>query len=184
MRVLKPVVAEVSPNLYSAAMRANLNPSEQNQIEQMSWAVKKNKELARMDNDDARKAFEALDPNAQEGLKVFFGTADYMQAPPDFSDRLMGALKFTGKTLASPLIGLFKVAGAYSRVINTPYLVARQVAQGESIFDTKVWDDAFDGKNVYDNGGLAQAIDRFGKTDVFIAQGLLAGKKPGEILDS
>lgn len=184
MRVLKPVVAEVSPNLYSAAMRANLNPSEQNQIEQMSWAVKKNKELARMDNDDARKAFEALDPNAQEGLKVFFGTADYMQAPPDFSDRLMGALKFTGKTLASPLIGLFKVAGAYSRVINTPYLVARQVAQGESIFDTKVWDDAFDGKNVYDNGGLAQAIDRFGKTDIFIAQGLLAGKKPGEILDS
>ena len=44
MRVLKPVVAEVSPNLYSAAMRANLNPSEQSQIEQMSWAVKKNKE--------------------------------------------------------------------------------------------------------------------------------------------
>jgi hypothetical protein len=184
MRVLKPVVAEVSPNLYSAAMRANLNPSEQSQIEQMSWAVKKNKELSRMDNDAARKAYEALDPNAQEGLKVFYGTADYMQTPPDFSDRLMGALKFTGKALASPLIGLFKVAGAYNRVINTPYLLARQVAQGESIFDTKVWDDAWDGKNVYDNGGLAQAIDRFGKSDVFIAQGLLAGKKPGEILDS
>ena len=184
MRVLKPVVAEVSPNLYSAAMRANLNPSEQNQIEQMSWAVKKNKELSRMDNDDARKAYEALDPNAQEGLKVFYGTAEYMQAPPDFSDRLMGALKFTGKAIASPLLGLFKVAGAYNRVINTPYLVARQIAQGESIFDTKVWDDAWDGKNVYDNGALAQAIDRFGKSDVFIAQGLLAGKKPGEILDS
>ena len=184
MRVLKPIVAEVSPNLYSAAMRANLNPTEQNQIEQMSWAVKKNKELSRMDTDAARKAYEALDPNAQEGLKVFFGTAEYMQAPPDFSDRLMGALKFTGKALASPLIGLFKVAGAYNRVINTPYLVARQVAQGESIFDTKVWDDAWEGKNVYDNGALAQAVDRFGKSDVFIAQGLLAGKKPGEILDS
>jgi hypothetical protein len=184
MRVLKPVVAEVSPNLYSAAMRANLNPSEQSQIEQMSWAVKKNKELSRMDNDAARRAYEALDPNAQEGLKVFFGTADYMQVPPDFSDRLMGALKFTGKAIASPLIGLFKVAGGYNRIINTPYLVARQVSQGESIFDTKVWDDAWDGKNVYDNGALAQAIERFGKSDVFIAQGLLAGKKPGEILDS
>ena len=184
MRVLKPIVAEVSPNLYSAAMRANLNPNEQSQIEQMTWAVKKNKELTRMDDDSARKAFDNLDPNAQEGLKVFFGTADYMQAPPDFSDRLMGALKFTGKAIASPLIGLFKVAGAYNRIINTPYLLARQVAQGESIFDTKVWDDAWDGKNVYDNGGLAQAIDRFGKTDVFIAQGLLSGKKPGEILDS
>ena len=184
MRVLKPIVAEVSPNLYSAAMRANLNPTEQNQIEQMSWAVKKNKELSRMDTDAARKAYEALDPNAQEGLKVFFGTAEYMQAPPDFSDRLMGALKFTGKVVASPLLGLFKVAGAYNRAINTPYLVARQVAQGESIFDAKVWDDAWEGKNVYDNGALAQAVDRFGKSDVFIAQGLLAGKKPGEILDS
>jgi hypothetical protein len=184
MRVLKPIVAEVSPNLYSAAMRANLNPTEQSQIEQMTWAVKKNKELARMDTDSARRAFDNLDPNAQEGLKVFFGTADYMQTPPDFTDRLMGALKFTGKAIASPLIGLFKVAGAYNRVINTPYLLARQVAQGESIFDTKVWDDAWDGKNVYDNGALAQAIDRFGKTDVFIAQGLLSGKKPGEILDS
>jgi hypothetical protein len=184
MRVLKPIVAEVSPNLYSAAMRANLNPTEQSQIEQMTWAVKKNKELTRMDDDSARRAFDNLDPNAQEGLKVFFGTADYMQTPPDFTDRLMGALKFTGKAIASPLIGLFKVAGAYNRVINTPYLLARQVAQGESIFDTKVWDDAWDGKNVYDNGALAQAIDRFGKTDVFIAQGLLSGKKPGEILDS
>ena len=184
MRVLKPIVAEVSPNLYSAAMRANLNPTEQNQIEQMSWAVKKNKELSRMDTDAARKAYEALDPNAQEGLKVFFGTAEYMQAPPDFSDRLMGALKFTGKVVASPLLGLFKVAGAYNRAINTPYLVARQIAQGESIFDAKVWDDAWEGKNVYDNGALAQAVDRFGKSDVFIAQGLLAGKKPGEILDS
>ena len=184
MRVLKPIVAEVSPNLYSAAMRANLNPTEQSQIEQMTWAVKKNKELTRMNDDDARIAFDNLDPNAQEGLKVFFGNADYMQTAPDFSDRLMGALKFTGKAIASPLIGLFKVAGAYNRVINTPYLVGRQIVQGESIFDTKVWDDAWDGKNVYDNGALSQAIDRFGKSDIFIAQGLLAGKKPGEILDS
>ena len=50
MRVLKPIVAESLPNLYSAASRANLIPEEQNQIEQMSWTVKKNKELSILGN--------------------------------------------------------------------------------------------------------------------------------------
>ena len=135
MRVLKPIVAEVSPNLYTAAQRANMSPAEQNNIEQMSWAVKKNRELNRMNSADARDEFNRLDPDAQEGLKFFFSNQEYMQAPPDFGDRAVGALKFGAKLLASPLIGVFKVAGAYSKAINTPYLVARQVAQGENIFD-------------------------------------------------
>jgi hypothetical protein len=83
MRVLKPIVAETLPNLYSAASRANLAPGEQNQIEQMSWAVKKNKELSRMNKESARSEYERLSPNVQEGLKYFFGNADYMIEPPD-----------------------------------------------------------------------------------------------------
>jgi hypothetical protein len=184
MRVLKPIVAEMSPNLYSAAQRANLLPEEQSQLEQMSWAVKKNKELTRMNSADARKAFEGLDPDAQEGLKFFYGDADYMQAPPDFGDRAIGALKFAAKTAVSPLIAVFKVAGAYNRAINTPYLVSRQVAQGENIFSANVWSDAWNGTDVYDNGALKEATDRFGKANIYIAKGLLAGKRPGEILEA
>ena len=184
MRVLKPIVAEASPTLYQAATRANLSPREQTQVEQMSWAVKKNKELTQMSSNDARREFELLDPNAQEGLKSFFGDADYMQQPPDFGDRALGALKFTGKLLASPLIGLFKVAGAYNRVINQPYKVARQVAQGESNFDWKVWDDAWDGRDLYDNQAIAEAENTFGKAKIYVAKGLLEGKKPGEILEA
>ena len=97
MRVLKPIVAESLPNLYSAASRANLVPEEQNQIEQMSWTVKKNKELTRMGKEAARSEYERLSPNVQEGLKYFFGDADYMKEPPDFSDRLVGVLKTVGK---------------------------------------------------------------------------------------
>ena len=150
----------------------------------MSWAVKKNRELTQMSSNDARREFEALDPNAKEGLKSFFGDAEYMQQPPDFGDRALGALKFTGKLLASPLIGLFKVAGAYNRVINEPYKVARQVAQGESIFDYRVWRDAWDGKDLYDNKAIAEAENVFGKAKIYVAKGLLEGKKPGEILEA
>ena len=183
MRVIKPIVAEVLPNIYSAANRANLLPEEQSQIEQMSWAVKKNRELSKMSAEGARAEYDRLNPNVQEGLKFFFGDAEYMIEPPDFSDRLVGVLKGVGKIAASPLIGLFKVAGAYNRVINMPYVVGRQVAQGESIFDAQVWKDGWDGHDLYDNGALKEAVDRFGKESVYVAQGLLEGRKPGEILE-
>ena len=71
----------------------------------------------------------ALD--AQEKLKFLFPKADYQLAAPDTSDYLTGTLKFGLKVVASPLIGLFKAAGAWNRVVNTSYLVARQAAQGE-----------------------------------------------------
>lgn len=182
MRVLKPIVAEVLPNIYSAANRANLMPEEQAQIEQMSYAVKKNKELSQLSDEGARAEYDRLDPNIQEGLKQFFGKANYMQKPPDFSDRLFGVLKSGGKFAASPLIGLFKIAGAYNRAINTPYLAIRQAAQGESIFDFQVWKDGWNGHDLYDNGALQEATDRFGKEKIYVAKGLLEGRKPGEIL--
>ncbi len=65
-----------------------------------------------------------------------------------------------------------------------PYKVARQVAQGESIFDWKVWDDAWDGRDLYDNKAIAEAENTFGKAKIYVAKGLLEGKKPGEILEA
>ena len=180
---MKTIVAEVLPNIYTAANRANLMPEEQNQIEQMSWTVNKNKQLSQMSKEGARAEYERLSPNVQEGLKQFFGNAEYMKEPPEFSDYFLGGLKTVGKIASSPLIGLFKAAGAYTRAINTPYLALRQVAQGESIFDVQVWKDGWDGHDLYDNAALKEAVDRFGKEKIYVAQGLLEGRKPGEILE-
>ena len=183
MRVINPIVAEVLPNIYSAANRANLMPEEQSQIEQMSWTVKKNKELSQMSIEGAREEYARLNPNVQQGLKHFFSNAEYMKEPPNFGDNFFGAVKTVGKIAASPLLGLLKVAGSYNRAINMPYLVGRQVAQGENIFDVQVWKDGWNGHDLYDNGALKEAVDRFGKERIYIAQGLLEGRKPGEILE-
>ena len=78
-RVLKPIVAEVNPNLYQAATRANMPPEQQTQIEQMSWAVKKNKELAGLSPEIAKMEYERLSPSAQEGLKFFY--KDHLMVP-------------------------------------------------------------------------------------------------------
>ena len=179
---IKSVVAEVSPNLYAAATSAGLSPVEKNQVEQMSYTIKKHRELNKLGTDGARKEFDRLDSGIQDQLKFMFKDAEYMQEPEDATDRFMGAVKTVAKVAASPLIGLFKLGGQYNRLINEPYKVARQVAQGADLFSAKTWVDAWDGKNQYDQGALKEATDYFGKYDVEVAKGLLYGKTPGEIV--
>ena len=179
---IKPVVAEVSPNLYAAAKSAGLSGVEKNQVEQMSYTIKKHRELAKLGTEGARKEFDRLDPGIQDQLRFMYKDAEYMQEAPDATDRFMGVVKGAAKIAASPLIGLFKLGGQYNRLINQPYKVARQVAQGADLFSAKTWTDAWDGKSQYDQGALTEATNYFGKFDVEVAKGLLAGKTPGEII--
>jgi len=179
---IKPVVAEVSPNLYAAAKSAGLSGVEKNQVEQMSYTIKKHRELAKLGTEGARKEFDRLDPGIQDQLRFMYKDAEYMQEAPDAADRVMGVVKGAAKIAASPLIGLFKLGGQYNRLINAPYKVARQVSQGADLFAAKTWTDAWDGKNQYDQGALTEATNYFGKFDVEVAKGLLAGKTPGEII--
>jgi hypothetical protein len=182
MQYLDPIVAKVSPNLYSAAKQANLNPTQVTQVEQMSYTIEKNRELMKLGTDKARKVYSKLDPNIQEQLKFFFKNAEYLKAAPDMGDRAMGVFTGALKVAASPLIGLFKLGGEYNKVINEPYKVIRLVGQGEELFSTKTWRKAWDGTDTYDSQALSEATKTFGKYDVAVAKGLLAGRTPGEIV--
>lgn len=177
-------VGIVSPNIYVAAKQANLSPIEITQIEQMSYTIKKHRELKKLTPDIARKQYDGLDPMIQDQLKSLFKNEDYLKPLPDASDRFVGVLKGTLTFFASPLIGLFKLGGQYNRLINEPYKVYRQVSQGADLFSTKTWTDAWDGKNQYDNAALKEITDYFGKYDVFVAKGLSEGKTPGEVAES
>jgi hypothetical protein len=154
------------------------------QLEQFSWTVEKNKKLNQLRIDDARKEFNDLDPSAQEKLKFLFPESDYQLPEPGASNYLTGAIKTGFNVLKSPLVLLFKTAGVFNRVINTPYLLARQASQGEGLFTKESFSDAWDGRRVYDQTSLNEAADYFGVEKVEIAKGLIAGKKPGEIIAS
>ena len=179
---LNPIVAKASPNLYAAAQSANIPMEQGSQLEQFSWTVDKNKKLNQQPIDAARKEFQGLDPSAQEKLKFLFPEADYQLAEPGASNYLTGAVKTGFNILKSPLVLLFKAAGVFTRAIDTPYLMARQAAQGEGLFTKESFTDAWDGRRVYDQGALTNAQDYFGVEKVEIAKGLIAGKKPGEII--
>ena len=178
------IVAKTSPNLYAAAKQANLSQTQVNQIEQFSWTVDKNKQLLRKPVDTARKEFFGLDEEVQKMLRFLYPDAEYAKEAPDMGDKVLGIVKGAAKLAASPLIGLYKAAGVYGRVLNTPYLMSRQAAQGEEYFSKQTFTDAWDGRRVFDEGALAEAEREFGKDNIEIAKGLLMGKKPGEIIES
>ena len=179
---LNPIVAKASPNLYAAAQSANIPIEQGTQLEQFSWTVDKNKKLNQLSIDNARKEFQGLDSSAQDKLKFLFPESDYQLAEPSSANYLTGALKTGFNVLKSPLVQLFKAAGVFTRVINTPFLLARQASQGEGLFTKESFNDAWDGRRVYDQGALTNAMDYFGVEKVEIAKGLIAGKKPGEII--
>jgi hypothetical protein len=184
MTYLKPVVAEVSPNLYSAARSANLGTAEINQVNEMSGAIKMHRELVKMDSSAAQQKFASLDTTAQEQLKFLFKNSDYSKDPESLTRKFFGTIGNVAHIAASPLIGLFKLGGQYNRVINEPYKVIRQALQGENLFSGKVWNDAWNGTNMYDNKAINEVTAYYGKYDVIVARGLLGGKTPGEILES
>jgi hypothetical protein len=176
------VVAKTSPNLYAAAQQGDLNPQQTTQLEQFSWTIQKNKTLATLPTEDARKEFFKLETEAQDKIKFLYPDATYAKEADTMSDYAVAALKSTAKVAASPLIGLFKGLTAWTRIINTPYLMSRQAAQGEGFFNKQTFTDAWDGRRVYDNGALDETIKYFGEERVNVAKGLLAGLKPGEIV--
>lgn len=180
---IESVVAKTSPNLYAAAQKTNLSPTQVTQVQQMSYAIQENKQLNLLDPEKARASYDKLDSNAQKQLKFLFKDADYLQPPQDAGDKVMGVLKVGFNIVASPIVGLFKLAGNYNRLINTPYLVAREASQGADIFARKTWSAAWDGREVYDLGALKKAEDYFGIAKVEVAKGLLAGKTPGKIIE-
>ena len=118
MTYLKPVVAEVSPNLYSAARSANLGTAEINQVNEMSGAIKMHRELVKMDSSAAQQKFASLDTTAQEQLKFLFKNSDYSKDPESLTRKFFGTIGNVAHIAASPLIGLFKLGGQYNRVIN------------------------------------------------------------------
>ena len=176
------VVAKTSPNLYAAAQQGNLNPQQTTQLEQFSWTIQQNKKLMTLPTEDARKEFFKLETDAQDKIKFLYPDAAYAKEADTMSDYAVAALKSTAKVAASPLIGLFKGLTAWTRIINTPYLMARQAAQGEGFFNKQTFTDAWDGRRVYDNGALDETIKYFGEERVNVAKGILSGMKPGEIV--
>lgn len=184
MVAFDPSVASNFPTLYTASQSLPMSPAERTQINNISGALSKHKQLIKMKPEDAMKEFNSMDADAKAQLKFLFKDADYTKSAPNAAENL-GKLAFNALgTIASPLRLAFKAAEIYNRAINVPYLALRQFAQGEDLFNLKTWGRAWDGKELYDNEAMGKVVQEYGKARAYVAAKLLAGKTPGEILES
>ena len=212
-RKLNPIVGQANPNLYAAGVQANLPPQDQIVLEQSSFAVQEAKRLRAMPIKKAKLEYDKLSTEAKNWLNLLYPDAEYAKPDPNILQRGLGiagkAAKGAAAFIASPIIGTFWAAGEYGKAINTPYTVARQAYQsglmGKVRFGSpftgskegnqmpvppntnqqwlQIWRDGYSGKSSYDLGAVDVVKKKHGDAKVFVAQKILEGKKPGEILE-
>jgi len=180
---LNPVVGEVSPNLYKAAVAANLPLEQQKVVEQMARTYKAAQKLLKMSEEESRKEFLGLDPNVQSDInRLFPGQQRFL---PEQS--LVGKItQGIGKKLTqaaglyfSPIVAGFKAADIYGKVFNTPGTLGKQVSEGKP-FSKNVISDAFNGKNSWDWDRVAEYEQKYGKAKTALARGMAEGRTAGE----
>jgi hypothetical protein len=212
-RKLNPIVGQANPNLYSAGVQANLAPQEQVFLEQSSFASVEAKRLRSLPIKKAKLEYDRLSTEAKNWLNYLYPDAEYAKPDPTAVQKGLGiagkTVKGVAKFIASPIITTFKVAGEYGKTINTPYTALRQAAQQNLIGNVrfgspfaasqegmampippntdqrwmKAWKDGYSGKSSYDLNAVDVAKKKHGDAKIFVAQKILEGKKPGEILE-
>jgi hypothetical protein len=185
---LDPVIAELSPNIYKAAMDANLPINQQIQLSQLARARKEGKRLLQLSKEDGRKEFLDFDTEIQKTINSIWSDKEIFEPEVNAFGRVIQAVgKAVGNTAKlyfSPVIAGFTAANKYSRTINTPYSAEQQAEQGRgSRLDKKILSDAFDGKNSWRWDKISEYEAKHGKALVTLIRGHAEGRTIGESMD-
>jgi len=180
---LNPVVGEVSPNLYKAAIAANLPADQRKVIEQMSYTYKSAQKLLKLSEEESRKEFLGLDPNVQRDINLLFpGQKRFLPEQSlvgKITQGVGGALTKAAGLYFSPIIAGFKAVDIVSKTFNTPGVLRKQLLEGKP-FSKKLLSDAFNGKNSWDWDRVAEYEQKYGKAKTTLARGMAEGRTPGE----
>jgi len=185
---LDPVIAELSPNIYKAAMDANLPINQQIQLSQLARARKEGKRLLQLSKEDGRKEFLNFDTEIQKTINSIWSDKEIFEPEVNTFGKVIQAVgKAVGnatKLYFSPVIAGFTAANKYSRTLNTPYPAEQQAEQGRgSRLDKKILSDAFDGKNSWRWDKISEYETKHGKALVTLIRGHAEGRTIGESMD-
>lgn len=190
---LNPNVATVSPELYAAGARTSLTRDEVNLIEGWSNLKSMHEKLMSMDNKRAAEEFNKLGAWEQEHLKAYY-QVDYanktnssMLVEDPAKRKALGLENGVDihNLYKSPFRLLMSMGQTYGQYMNTPYAALQQnLINGRSLSNRGTWEEAFDGKYMYDENEASKLIDKYGGATSFVAMHILAGKTPAEIIDA
>ena len=185
---LDPVIAELSPNIYKAAIEANLPINQQMQLSQLARARKEGKRLLQLSEEDARKEFLEFDPEIQKTINSVWSDKKIFQPEVNTFGRVVQGFSRAAGNVAklyfSPVIAAFTAADKYSRTLNTPYVAEQQAEQGKgSRLNKKLLSDAFNGKNSWRWDKISEYEAKYGKALVTLIRGNAEGRTIGESMD-
>jgi hypothetical protein len=185
--LLDPVIAEVSPNFYNAALQSQLSTSEQQLVTQAALSWKTANRIMKLSKEKARKEFLELTPDVQSTIRYMFPNREEFlpeqNAIQSGFQKVAGALGAAIKFAGSPIIGAFQAAETYGRIINTPYQLEQKREQGINIFNTRVLTDTYYGKNNWRQDRVEEYNKKYGVALTTLARGIAEGRTPGESID-
>lgn len=185
-----PSLASLSPGFFEAAKNSNLTPQELRVANALGGAYAKAKQFRAMSPVDAKKAYDALHPDAQLQLKAIDPNAKWAQAATNQSlgrkilNTVMWVPKTGFKIAASPLMGVWHTVEKYGKDVRMVGSVAEQALVNKAdVFSKKTWNDAYNGVNQWNNSEIAKLEEQYGKGIVAVAKGNNEGLTPSQIID-
>jgi hypothetical protein len=176
-------VMDLSPSLYAAAMTSGFNPAQANMLNQIAGTVQTYKGLNALPLQQAKTNYKALSDESKSMIEAMYGRPEWTNTDNFVTQLFKGTIKHVAEAAASPILAMYKLVGGEGKAINAPYMYSRELSQGESAFNLKTYQGAWNGNAVFDKGNLSALTQKYGDANSFVAQQVLMGKTPGQIID-
>ena len=160
-------------SIVAASLSANLSKAEQDKMSGLAWLSSKHRQLMAMPENKATQEFDKLDHKVQQSLQGLFGNTTYN--PEELS--ILGQ---AGKYAKGFFGGVSDMLSGYAEAINRP-IVALSTMDDVGSF-SKAWEQAADGKRVFDADRAAKIEKFYGATVSGIAKRISMGDTIGQIV--
>lgn len=166
-------------NLYQAAKKANLTPSQMNTLNALTGMYSTHSRLSNMPVNVASAEFNQLTPDQQKAMAAYFGTAD--DSNPNRG--LIGqALYIVSRPVVEPIKAAFKVAGWASDQMTRIYR-AGSIATQEQMNIADAWRrSGANGEMVFNPDRIEKVKEQYGADRLWVAQQIAAGLPAEKII--
>jgi len=168
-------------NIFQAARRANLNPSQMEKVNALTSMYSTHVRLSSLPTRVAQVEYENLDQDKREALGQFFDTAN-----PDTPGRgaIGQAAYIVSRPIVEPVKAVFKVAGWLSDQVTRIYR-AGSIAVQEGMNPADAWQKSgASGEMVFNPGRIQKATAMYGADRIWVAKQISAGIPQDKIIAS
>ena len=166
-------------NIFQAARRANLTPSQMNQVNSLTQMYSTHTRLSNLPNSVAAVEYDSLDPDKQKAMQGFFDVSN-----PETPGRgIIGTAGYIiSRPIVEPIKAIFKAAGWASDQVTRAYRVGR-VSASEDMNLADAWQrSGANGEMVFNPDRIQKATAMYGTDRIWVAKQISAGIPQDKII--